>query len=68
MRNFRSAYRTAVEEGITNDVHPFCKVYTGVDKTTKRAITIDDIRRIKYLNTSNRPALDFAKDILGTVV
>lgn len=64
MRNFRSAYRTAVEEGITNDVHPFCKVYTGVDKTTKRAITIDDIRRIKYLNTSNRPALDFAKDIL----
>ena len=64
MRNFRSAYRTAVEEGITNDVHPFCKVYTGVDKTTKRAITIDAIRRIKYLNTSNRPALDFAKDIL----
>lgn len=64
MRNLRSAYHLAVEEGLTADNHPFCKVYTGVDKTVKRAIAIEDIRKIKALDLSFRPALDFARDML----
>lgn len=64
MRNLRSAYHLAVEEGLTADNHPFCKVYTGVDKTVKRAIAIEDIRKIKDLDLSLRPALDFARDML----
>lgn len=64
MRNFRSAYKAAVEEGLASDGNIFAKVYTGVDKTTKRAIAIDDIRRIKHLNLDSRPALAFARDIL----
>lgn len=64
MRNFRTAYKLAVEEGLTNDNQPFRKVYTGIDKTLKRAITIDDIRRIKSLDLNSRPPLDYAKDML----
>lgn len=64
MRNLRSAYNLAIEEGLTTDNQPFCKVYTGVDKTVKRAISIDDIRKIKALDLSFHPALDFAKDML----
>lgn len=63
MRIFRTAYKQAVEDGLTTDNQPFQKVYTGVDKTSKRAISFDDIKRIKNLNLSNSPLLDFAKDM-----
>ncbi len=64
MRNFRSAYKSAVDDGLSIDNQPFRKVYTGVDKTIKRAISIDDVRKIKALDVSYRPALDYAKDML----
>lgn len=64
MRTFRTAYKQAVEDGLTDDCKPFRKVYTGVDKTVKRAISLEDIKRIKTLDLSHRPALDFAKDML----
>ncbi len=64
MRNFRTAYKSAVDDGLTIDNQPFRKVYTGVDKTVKRAISIDDVRKIKTLDVSCRPALDYAKDML----
>ena len=63
MRNLRTAYHAAVEEGLTADHKPFRKVYTGVDKTAKRAIGIDDIRRIRQLPLQSRPALSFARDM-----
>lgn len=64
MRNLRSAYNAAVEAGLTDDRQPFRKVYTGVDKTVKRAIGMSDIRRIQSLDLSAKPVLDFARDIL----
>lgn len=64
MRIFRTAYKQAVEDGLTDDNKLFRRVYTGVDKTVKRAISLDDIKKIKSLDVSNRPALDFAKDML----
>ncbi len=64
MRNFRTAYKSAVDDGLTFDNQPFRKVYTGVDKTVKRAISIDDVRKIKTLDVGCRPALDYAKDML----
>lgn len=64
MRNLRTAYKKAVDEGLTVDNQPFCKVYTGVDKTVKRAISIDSIRKIKELDLTFRPALDYARDML----
>ncbi len=64
MRNLRTAYKSAVDDGLTIDNQPFRKVYTGVDRTVKRAITIDDVRKIKTLDVSCRTALDYAKDML----
>ena len=53
----------AVEDGLSKQMNPFRHMYTGVDKTSKRAIELDEIRRIKNLNLSNTPKLDFARDI-----
>lgn len=64
MRNLRSAYKLAVKEGLTVDRLPFHSVYTGIDKTKKRAIPISDIRKIKTVDLSGRPALEFARDML----
>lgn len=63
MRILRSVYNRAVEDGLSKQMNPFRHVYTGVDKTSKRAIGLDEIRRIKNLNLTNMPKLDFARDI-----
>ena len=36
---------------------------TGVDKTSKRAISLNEIRKIKNLNLRDEPKLDFARDL-----
>lgn len=64
LRNLRSIYSAAIEDGIIQDLHPFIKVYTGVDKTVKRAISLDELRHIKNLNLEKRPALAVARDIM----
>ncbi len=63
MRILRCIYNRAVEEGLTQQTSPFKKVYTGVDKTAKRAITLKEIKRIKKLDLSDKPDLDYARDI-----
>ncbi len=49
MRVLRTIYLRAVADGYTQDRHPFSRVYTGIGKTVKRAITVDDIHRIRGL-------------------
>lgn len=49
MRVLRTIYLRAVDSGYVNDTKPFVRVYTGIGKTVKRAITIDEIRRIRHL-------------------
>ncbi|MCH5327886.1 MAG: site-specific integrase [Coprobacter sp.] len=64
MRVLRSLYNRAVEQGLAAPgIDPFKRVYTGVDKTAKRAITMNEIKRIKTLNLTDRPSLDYARDI-----
>lgn len=63
MRTLRSIYNRAVEDGLTEQVEPFRRVYTGVDKTAKRALSVEEIRRIKELNLNGLPTLDFARDV-----
>lgn len=62
-RILRAAYNRAVEKGLMTQRHPFRNVYTGMEKTLKRAIPFEAIRRIKGLDLSLKPALDFARDM-----
>ena len=62
-RNLRAIYNRAVKQGLITDRHPFTQVYTGVDKTTKRAVSIDTIKRIKNLDLTQDAALAFARDL-----
>ena len=63
MRILRAVYNRAVEQELANDRKPFRTVFTGTEKTRKRAISIGDIKRIKDLDLSHRPNLEFARDV-----
>lgn len=63
MRILRAVYNRAVEDGLTEQRNPFRRVYTGIDKTVKRAIPLKAVKRIKELNLTPQPHLDFARDM-----
>lgn len=63
MRILRAVYNRAVEQGLTKNRNPFRSVFTGTEKTSKRAISISDIKRIRNLDLSLKPGLEFARDI-----
>ena len=62
-RILRAIYNTAVEQELTKDRQPFKKVYTGIAKTVKRAVSIKTIRDIAHLDLSDKPSLDYARDM-----
>lgn len=63
LRIFRAVYRRAVEEEAIDDRHPFRRVYTGVDKTVKRALPLVMLSKVKTLDLSLSPALDYTRDM-----
>lgn len=63
MRNLRAIYNKAVEKKLTTQKYPFKHVYTGVEKTVKRAVPLNALRQIKALDLSEKPHLDFARDM-----
>lgn len=62
-RILRAMYNRAVEQDITENKNLFKRVYTGVDKTVKRAIPLEAVRKIKNLDLSLTQRLDFARDM-----
>ncbi|WP_286334955.1 site-specific integrase [Bacteroides caecimuris] len=62
-RVLRAVYHRAVEDDVIENRNPFRKVYTGVDKTVKRALPLAVIKKIKALDLSLTPALDYARDM-----
>ena len=63
MRGLRAIYNRAVEKGMTVQREPFKYVYTGIDKTIKRAVPLKVIRQIRDLDLTLFPTMDFARDI-----
>ncbi len=63
MRILRATYNRAVEKGLTAQKQPFKHVYTGMDKTVKRAISLKAIRRIKELDLTGMPHWELARDM-----
>lgn len=62
-RILRAVYNRGVEKGVTENRNPFRHVYTGIDKTVKRAVPLRVIKRIKELELSVTPTLDYARDM-----
>ena len=63
IRILRAVYNRAVEQDIIENRNPFKHVYTGVDKTVKRALPLATIKKIKALDLSLNSSLDYARDM-----
>lgn len=63
MRNLRAIYNRAVEKELVIQRYPFKYVYTGIDKTVKRAVSAEIIRQIRDLDLSHTPSLEYARDL-----
>lgn len=62
MRILRAVYNRAVEQELVTQQYPFRRVYTGIDKTRKRAIPFETVKLIKQLDLQQSPTCDMAKD------
>lgn len=63
MRILRAVYNRAVDKGLTEQRFPFRHVYTGIEKTVKRAIPIKSLKTLKELDLSAKPQMAFARDM-----
>ncbi len=63
MRILHASYNRAVDQNLTEDRKPFRKVFTGVEKTRKRAISTNDIRCIKNLDLPPGSELELTRDL-----
>lgn len=63
MRILRAVYNRAVDRGLIVSRNPFKHVYTGVEKTMKRALPLEAVKKIKNLDLSGAPGLEYARDM-----
>ncbi|GHT69465.1 transposase [Bacteroidia bacterium] len=63
MRALRAIYNQAVKKGLTTQKHPFREIYTGVDKTIKRAVNEKIIIQLKNRGFSGQKELELARDM-----
>lgn len=63
LRILRAIYNRAVEKGLAEQCHPFRHVYTGVEKTIKRAVSVQTLKALKNLDLSDKPSWQFTRDI-----
>lgn len=63
MRNLRAVYNHAVERRLTEQRQPFRHVYTGIAKTTHRAIPLSVVRRIRDIDLPTGSPMDYARDL-----
>ena len=63
MRILRSVYNKAVRNGLVEQTAPFKNVYTGIDRTRKRAVGESVIARFIGLDLSRSAPLSLARDL-----
>ena len=63
MRILRSVYNKAVRRHIVEQTSPFQNVYTGIDKTKKRAVDESVISRLCKLDLTKDTHLELTRDI-----
>ena len=63
MRILRAVYNRAIEKELTENRYPFKHVYTGIEKTVKRAIPLKTVKQIKNLDLPIQSPLEFARDM-----
>ena len=63
MRNLRAVYNRAVDKELTIQRSPCKHVYTGIDKTVKRAVPLKVIRMIRDLDLRISPGMEYARDM-----
>ncbi len=63
MRTLRAVYNRAVRQKLIPQTYPFVEVYTGVDKTRKRAIKEDVIKQLYNLPLPEGSPLALSRDI-----
>ena len=63
MRNLRSAYNKAVKQKIAKPTNLFIDVYTGIDKTKKRAVDESIITRLYKIDLEDNSQIALARDI-----
>ncbi len=63
MRILRSVYNKAVRKGLAEQTFPFANVYTGIDRTRKRAVDEHIIARFIGLDLTRLPWLTLTRDL-----
>lgn len=63
MRILRAVYNRAVEKDLVTQQHPFRHVYTGIDKTRKRAVDLGMIKSLKQMDLTGKQSQSFARDM-----
>ena len=63
LKRLRSVYNQAADDGLVQDCRPFRKVSVTTEKTTKRALTLSAIRRIRLMDLYESPSKRKARDL-----
>ena len=63
MRIMRAVYNKAVRQKLVEQSHPFTEVYTGIDRTHKRAVSESVISQLYKLKLTEDTPLALARDI-----
>lgn len=63
MRILRALFNKGVRRGYAEQSYPFRNVYTGIDRTKKRAVGESIISRLIKLDLEKMPTLSYARDL-----
>ena len=63
MRIMRAVYNKAVRQKLVEQSHPFTEVYTGIDRTRKRAVSESVISQLYKLKLAGGTPLALARDM-----